>query len=209
MKKIIFLGACFLTLASTLLSSCIGTDDDEVITPKPRAYYSLNFPEKKYKLYDTDCPFTFETPVYSTVEPDNQKNSRPCWLNIKYPLFKAQLYLSYGEVNNNLVKYLNDARELAIRHQVKATGLDQQPILRDSARVFGLLYDIAGNTASSVQFYVTDSTKHFLRGSLYFNCAPNIDSMKIVIDFLRQDVLHLVQSFKWKDIKNETPLRTQ
>jgi gliding motility-associated lipoprotein GldD len=182
-------------------TSCIGTDDDEVITPKPRAYYRLNFPEKKYKLYDVDCPFSFETPVYSRVEPDNQKNSQPCWLNIKYPLFKAQLYLSYGEVNNNLVNYLKDARELAIRHQVKATGLDQQPILRDSAKVYGLFYDIGGNTASSVQFYITDSTKHFLRGSLYFNCAPNIDSMKIVIDYLRQDVLHLVQSFKWKEVQ--------
>ena len=95
---------------------------------------------------------------------------------------------------------MSEARDLAVRHQVKATGLDQQPILRDSARVFGIFYDIAGNTASSVQFYVTDSSKHFLRGSLYFNCAPNIDSMKIVIDFLRQDVLHLVQSFKWKDL---------
>ena len=193
-SNLLLLCSCFFALAS-----CLGTGDEEVITPKPRAFYSLSFPEKKYKLYDVDCPFSFETPEYSTVEPDQQKNAEPCWINIKYPLFKAQLHISYKEVNNNLPKYLSEARELAIRHQVKATGLEQQPILRDSAKVFGIFYDIEGNTASAVQFYVTDSTKHFLRGSLYFNCPPNIDSMKIVIDFLRADVLHLVQTFKWKN----------
>lgn len=190
----ILLASCALVLAA-----CIGNDDEEALAPKPRAFYQLYFPEKKYKLYDTICPFTFETPVYSVVEPDTKKNSEPCWLNIKYPLFRAQLYLSYGQVHNNLNKYIEDARELAVRHQVKATGLDQQPIIRDSAKVYGLLYDISGNTASAVQFYLTDSTRHFLRGSLYFNCPPNIDSLKIVIDYLRQDVLHLVQTFRWKN----------
>ncbi len=203
MKKLAHFLSCLLLLCSCFLYSCIGNDDDEVITPKPRAFYSLNFPEKKYKVYDTLCPFTFEIPVYSFVEPDKSNNAQPCWLNIKYPFFRAQLYLSYGVLNNDLPKYLKDARELAIRHQVKATGLDQQPIIRDSAKVYGLLYDIEGNTASAVQFYVTDSTTHFLRGSLYFNCPPNIDSIKIVIDYLRQDVLHMLQTFKWKDEKNK------
>lgn len=199
MRKTILLTACCL-LPVFFLVSCLGTGDEEVTAPKPRAFYSLTFPEKKYKLYDVDCPFSFETPVYSMVEPDQQKNAEPCWINIKYPLFKAQLHVSYKEIKNNLPQFLNESRELAIRHQVKATGLDQKPILRDSARVYGLFYDIGGNTASSIQFYVTDSTKNFLRGSLYFNCAPNIDSMKIVIDFLREDILHMVQTFKWKNI---------
>jgi len=181
------------------LASCIGTNDDEIINPKPRAFYSLSFPEKKYQPYQSDCPFTFEIPDYANVEPSKDKSAAPCWLNVKYPLFKAQLYLSYGEVKNNLPKYLADARELAVRHQVKASGLEQQVILRDSAKVFGLLYDIEGNTATALQFYVTDSTKNFLRGSLYFNCRPNIDSLKIVIDYLRQDVLHMIQTFKWKE----------
>jgi gliding motility-associated lipoprotein GldD len=190
-----------LSLASCVLSlvSCIKAEEDEVITPKPRAYYTIGFPEKKYKLYNTDCPFTFETPEYSNVEPSKEKDAKPCWLNVKYPLFKAQLYLSYGQVENNLAQYLKDARELAVRHQVKASGLEQQVILRDSARVYGLMYDIEGNTATALQFYLTDSTKNFLRGSLYFNCPPNIDSLQIVIDYLRKDVLHMVQTFQWKD----------
>lgn len=180
------------------MHGCIDAEEDEVISPKPRAYYSIDFPDKHYKLYQNDCPFSFEIPHYAIVEPSVDKSAEPCWLNVKYPRFRAQLYLSYGAVNNNLPKYLGDARELAIRHQVKASGLQQQVILRDSAKVYGLMYDIEGNTASAVQFYVTDSTKNFLRGSLYFNCPPNIDSLKIVIDYLRDDVLHLIKTFSWK-----------
>lgn len=194
---------CLLLTAICILPSCIDTNEDEVIMPKPRAFYSLNFPEKKYKTYESDCPFTFEMPEYSNIEPDKGNGANPCWLNLKYPLFKAQLYLSYREINNNLPQYLKDARELAIRHQVKASGLEQQVILRDSAKVYGLMYDIEGNTASALQFYVTDSTKNFLRGSLYFNCPPNIDSLKIVIDYLRKDVLHMIQTFKWKEVKKD------
>jgi gliding motility-associated lipoprotein GldD len=192
---------------SVLLVSCIDSNEEEVISPKPRAFYSLTFPAKRYKEYQTDCPFSFEIPEYATVEPSPDKAAKPCWLNVKYPMYKAQLYLSYGEVDNNLANYLKDARELAVRHQVKASGLEQQVILRDSAKVYGLLYDIEGNTASAVQFYVTDSTKNFLRGSLYFNCPPNIDSLQIVINYLRQDVLHMIQTFKWKDSHIPTGVR--
>jgi hypothetical protein len=161
MKKLIVLSliSCLLFLVS-----CIGNDDDVAIAPKPRAFYRLNFPEKKYKTYDSLCPFTFQTPV----------------------------------LNNDLAKHIEDSRELAVKHQVKASGLDEEVLINDSARVYGLLYDISGNSASAIQFYITDSTKHFLRGSLYFNCPPNIDSLKIVIDYIRTDIMHLIKTFKWK-----------
>ncbi len=192
-------------LPIVLLMAC-GDDEDDVFTPKPRAYYRIDFPQKKYVTYDSVCPFTFETPVYSKVEKDQDPNSKPCWINIKYPQFKAQLHVSYALLNNDLNTYIETSRELAIKHQIKASGLDQQVIIRDSAKVYGLFYDIAGNTASSMQFYVTDSTNHFLRGSLYFNVAPNIDSMQIVVDYLKTDVLHMIQTFKWKDKIATVPL---
>jgi gliding motility-associated lipoprotein GldD len=195
MKKLVI---CVIALACCL-ASCIGNDEEEAAAPKPRAFYRLSFPLKKYKLYDSLCPFSFETPVYSLVEDDKSKNAQPCWLNIIYPLYKAQLYVSYNELKNDLAKHLNDSRELAIRHQVKASGLEQQIIVNDSAHVYGLLYDISGNSASAIQFYITDSTHNFLRGSLYFNCTPNIDSQKIVIDYLRKDITHLIETFKWKN----------
>ena len=196
MKKLLFYGLLALVYC---LSSCIGNEEEEASAPKPRAFYRLSFPLKKYKVYDSICPFSFQTPIYSFVENDKSKNAQPCWLNVIYPLYKAQLYISYNELRNDLAKHLSDSRELAIRHQVKASGLDQQVIVHDSAHVYGLLYDISGNSASAIQFYITDSTHHFLRGSLYFDCAPNIDSQKIVIDFLRKDIIHLIETFKWKD----------
>lgn len=106
--------------------------------------------------------------------------------------------MGYREVKNNIATYLDDSHYFANKHQVKATGLDEIAILRDSAKVYGLLFDISGNTASSLQFYVTDSTKHFLRGSLYFNSIPNIDSLQIVVDFLKKDILHIINTTAWK-----------
>lgn len=173
--------------------------DDEVYSPKPRGYMRLQFPEKNYRLYDSACPFKFEIPTYSHIVQNRNKGADPCWLNLEFPQFKATLYLSYKPVTNNLAKYVDDSHDIANKHQIKATGLDEITILRDSAHVYGLLFDIAGNTASSLQFYLTDSTKHFLRGSLYFNSVPNSDSLKIVIDFLKTDVLHMINSAGWKN----------
>ncbi|HEY1038084.1 MAG TPA: gliding motility lipoprotein GldD [Bacteroidia bacterium] len=198
MKNRSLLLTLVVALSTLFLVTACTDDDDVVFTPKPKAYFRIDFPEKKYKIYDSVCPFTFETPLYSIVENDVDPSSRPCWINIKYPQFKAQLHVSYAALNNDLNTYIESSRELAIKHQIKASGLDQQVIIRDSAQVYGLFYDIAGNTASSMQFYVTDSTNHFLRGSLYFNVAPNIDSMQIVVDYLKTDVLHMIQTFKWK-----------
>lgn len=187
----------FLLLPVLVFISC-GDDDEEVFTPKPKGYMRIDFPEKNYKLYDSICPFTFEIPTYSLVEKDQSPQSEPCWLNVKYPQFKAQLHLSYAALNNNLRNYIETSRELAYKHQVKASGLEQQVVIRDSAKVYGLLYNIVGNTASSLQFYITDSTQHFMRGSLYFNVAPNIDSLQIVVDFLKKDIHHMIQTVKWK-----------
>ncbi|MBL7900355.1 MAG: gliding motility lipoprotein GldD [Bacteroidia bacterium] len=184
---------------ASLLCLCACEEEEDFLSPKPRGYFRIDFPEKNYKPYDSLCPFRFEVPAYSEVVPNTQKNAEPCWQNIEFKRFKATLYLSYKPVNNNLPKYLDDAHEFANRHQIKANGLEQIAIVRDSAKVYGLLFDISGNTASSVQFYLTDSTQHFLRGSLYFNCTPNADSLKKVIDFLKQDILHLINTTAWKN----------
>ena len=192
-KKIILFFSCLFIV----LSGC--DNDEEILSPKPKGYYRIDFPAKKYKLYDSMCPYTFEIPTYSEIIKNKQAGSEPCWLNIEFKKLRATIYLSYKPVNNNIAQYLEDSHEFANRHQIKATGLDQITILRDSAKVYGLLFDISGNAASAVQFYLTDSTKHFLRGSLYFNSAPNADSLKIVIDFLKTDILHLINTTKWKN----------
>lgn len=198
-KLITILTSC---LAVFTLTSC-DDEDDEVYTPKPKGFFRIDFPEKAYHLYDSSCPYSFEIPDYSFISNDQHKGADPCWINVNFPKFNAQLHLSYKEIKNNLDTILAESRDLAVKHQIKATGLDETIIIRDSAKVYGLVYDISGNTASNVQFYLTDSTKNYMRGALYFNSAPNIDSLKIVVDFLRKDIVHMIQTFKWKGIEDK------
>ena len=188
-----FLGFCL------LLTGC--GNEEELLSPKPRGYFRIDLPEKKYTRYEGPCPFSFDIPAYSKLVPNPSSNAEPCWQNLEFSRFGATVYLCYKPILNNIPKFLDEAHEFANRHQIQPSGLDQTPILMDSSRVYGLLFDIGGNTASALQFYITDSTRHFLRGSLYFNCVPNSDSLKLVIDFLRQDILHLLQSTRWKETK--------
>lgn len=191
--KILFFGVSLI-----IFSSC-GDDDDEVFIPKPKGYPRIFFETKTYRMYDSLCPYSFEIPTYSFINNDKHLGADPCWININFPKYNAQIHLSYKEIKNNLDTILSQSRDFAIKHQVKATGIDETVIIRDSAKVYGLVYDISGNTASNVQFYLTDSAQHFMRGALYFNAVPNADSLKTVVDFLRKDIVHMIQTFKWKN----------
>ncbi len=199
LKRLTFILASMILL--TISTSC-GNDDDETFIPKPKGYPRIDFPKKKYRLYDSLCPYSFEIPTYANITNDKHKGADPCWINVVFKNYNAQIHLSYKNITNNLDTVLNQSRDFVVKHQVKSTGIDETVIIRDTAHVFGLVYDISGNTASNLQFYVTDSTQHFMRGALYFNSVPNIDSLKIVVDFLRKDVIHLIQTFKWKGVHN-------
>ena len=189
----------FFILIIALSAAFVSCDaGEEIFSPKPRGYFRINFPEKKYRVYDSICPYKFEIPVYAQMKQDKHNGAEPCWLNLEFPKYKATVHLSYKEVNKNIATYLEDSHNFANKHQVKATGLDEIAVIRDSAKVYGLVFDIEGNTASSVQFYLTDSTRHFLRGALYFNSIPNIDSLRIVVDFIKKDILHLINTTSWK-----------
>lgn len=185
----------FFLFSVLIMTSC--TDDDTII-PRQRGYFRIDLPEKKYEKYIGDCPFTFDYPQYSVVHKDEDKNAEPCWINIDYPRFKARLHLSYKPVNNNINTYLADAWELASKHQIKATGIEELNIKKSTEKVYGLVYNIEGNAASSLQFYLTDSTHHFIRGALYFMAKPNADSIAPVVDFIQKDVTRFIESFQWK-----------
>ena len=167
-------------------------------SPKPRGYFRIDFPEKEYRLYDSVCPFNFEFPVYTKVIPDKSYGSEPCWINIYYPQFDAKIHISYKSVEHNLGKILEDTYTLAYKHVSKADAIEDIPVIKPENNVFGLLYNIKGNAASSKQFYLTDSVHHYLRGALYFNVAPNKDSLAPVIDFIGKDIDHLINTFTWK-----------
>ena len=169
-------------------------------TPKPAGYLRIDLPEKAYREYDSTCPFSFEYPVYGKIIVDTSRIAEPCWINIEFPRFGGKIHLSYKTVNKNLNTYIEDSRTLAYKHTVKADAITETLYSSDERKVYGLLYEIKGDAASNVQFWVTDSSRHFLRGSLYFNVQPNADSLAPVINFVRDDIIHLVETLKWKNM---------
>lgn len=179
-----------------LFFSC--NSDDPVPVPKPKGYLRIVFPEKSYVKYDTPCPFTFEYPTYVRILKDELKNAEPCWINLDFPQFHGTIHMSYKKVDHNLNTYTEDSRTFAVKHEFKASAIDEQVISKAKKKVYGLKYDIRGNTASSIQFYLTDSVTHFVRGALYFNARPNADSLAPVIDFVNRDIDRMIESFEWK-----------
>lgn len=170
-------------------------------TPKPRGYLRIDFPEKKYRLLDSIFPYTFEYPVYSIITPGVAGKKEPYWINIATPSYRCIIHLSYKKVTNNLSQYTEDAYELAYKHAIKATSIDPALYSKPEKHVYGILYNIKGNVASSVQFYMTDSVKNFIRGSLYFYSPPNADSLAPEIDFFKKDIIHLIETLEWKEKK--------
>ena len=183
----------FIVLTATifLLAAC---NNDKPI-PKPRGYFRIDLPEKAYKTYDDECPFVFELPVYAFIIKDDEDY---CWLDVYFPLNQATIYLTYKQINNDLNLHLEDSHEFVYKHSVKADAIEEIRFENDSLGVYGMLYNLKGNTASQIQFFLTDSTSHFLRGSLYFDVSPNKDSLAPVIDFIREDIVHIMESFHWK-----------
>lgn len=169
-------------------------------SPKPRAYFRIEFPEKKYQTYSGDCPYTFEFPEYAQVQPDSSRDSKPCWLNVNYPQFNGRIHLSYQSISSvaEFNQLIEDARTFAFKHTVKATAIDEGIISYPKENVYGIYYSIDGNTASSVQFFLTDSTKNYLRGALYFNEQPRLDSIQPVLDFVKKDIDQMIKTFKWR-----------
>ena len=183
-----------------LIISIVSFSCHEISVPKPRGYFRIALPEKKYVKYDTICPFVFEYPAYSKISYDIGSKNEPCWFNIEYPGYNAKIYITYKKVNNNFEAIMEDSYKLDVKnHTIKADAINETPWQNTEGKVYGILYDLKGNTASAVQFYVTDSIKHFLRGSLYFAVQPNKDSLAPVIDFFRKDILHMIETFNWKN----------
>jgi gliding motility-associated lipoprotein GldD len=178
---------------SAILVSC----RQDNYSPKPNGYIRIYFPEKNYIHFDNNLPYTFDYPAYGTIKPDTDKNAEPYWINIEFPQYHGKIHLSYKKIEKNLSKYIEDSRKMAYKHTIKADAIDEQLIIRDSLKVYGILYDIKGNTASSVQFFLTDSTKNFLRGALYFSASPNKDSLAPIIEFFKADVNQLIKTLNW------------
>ncbi len=183
-------------LGLSLLASACGSN----YTPKPRGYFRIDFPEKKYQSYRANAPYCFDYPVYAQVQTDTRADAKPYWIDVAFPQFNGRLHLSYLPINSPqmLNQLSEDARTFAFKHTVKATAIDEGIIYYPEKKVYGIYYTIEGNTASAVQFYLTDSSKNYLRAALYFNEQPRIDSIKPVLNFIKKDIDVFIKTFQWK-----------
>ncbi len=198
LKIKILIKACCVVLVPTgmllLLPAC-----KKSYTPKPKSYFRIDFPEKKYVTYiSPECAYNFEVPEYARVIPFKGQTAEPCWIDVEFPGYKGVIHITYKQMRENeLAAHAEDIRTLAYKHIIKADDIIEKPFSYPDHQVHGMLYDIRGNTASSLSFYLTDSTSNFFSGSLYFNVVPNKDSLAPVIRFFSADVMHLIETFKW------------
>ena len=194
----------FLILNSILLLLCVSCSRGN--TPKPYGYYRIATPDTAYTDFQSSIlnsqfsilnyPYTFALSRNAVVQPRTDVDE-PYWINIVYPSLNATIHCSYKPVHNNLRELTNDALEFVYRNASFATAIPEQEYMHPEAHVYGVLFDLEGNTASSCQFFVTDSTRHFFRASVYCNCPPNADSLAPVYQYLRSDVIKMVETFEW------------
>ena len=173
-----------------MITSC-GSDEPEFY-PKPRGYMRLDFPDRQYSRYQSDCSYSFELPEYFIVT-----DKENCNKNIEIQRFNAELYLTYIPVDTNLAMNIEYSRKLVYDHSIKADEIQEAYVEDPNTGTFGMKYNIVGNAASPYQFYLTDSLNHFIRGALYFNVAPNYDSLKPSLDYVVHDIDHLIETVQW------------
>lgn len=181
----------------------VACGQSETYVPKPHGYPKLEFPEKKYQVFEkTGCPYTFEIPTYTHVNTDtiSTPNPRKGWYNVNFLPFNATLHLTYYDFKNwdFFDSLVYDSRKLVNKHLQKADDIIEAPIQTLNPNQKGLIFTIQGNTATNYNFFVTDSSSHFLRGALYFNAKTEQDSIAPVYRFIKKDIEHMIQTLKWK-----------
>jgi len=175
----------------TLFFAVFGCKKD--VLPKPSSYLRLDYPEAEYVDFKGNCPFAFEMNSKAVIKAD-----KDCGYSITYPKMKATIYLTYKPVNSNIKKLLKDAQKLTYEHVIKADDILEQPFINSDNKVYGMFYQVDGNAATNSQFYVTDSIKHFVTGSVYFYAKPNFDSIMPAASYIKNDMQRLMETMKWK-----------
>ena len=186
---VIFLLFCLLTL--------IFTGCKKNYYPKPYGYFRVDLPEHRYHTIDTVLPYHFEISDIATIELKKEEQEK-YWIDIVYPTLNAAIHCSYKGINDNLYELSEDAHHSVYKHLVRADDITEQVFSNPEKKVYGIYYDLKGNAASVAQFVLTDSINHFVRGAVYFNHVPNKDSIAPMSDYIKQDVVRLMESFSWK-----------
>lgn len=185
------------------MAGFISCAEEMVFTPKPRAYPRIEFPRHEYRAFDKSyCNFTFEYPTYAAIEQDtlffDEKPVDPCWFDIYIAQFNCRIHCSYYPINsdNTFEKLNNDAFELTNKHVTKAEYINPTPV-QNIQGVYGFTFNLEGPVATPFQFFLTDSTRHFLRGAMYFHSKSQPDSLSPIIDFVKEDIDHMIKTFRW------------
>lgn len=188
-KSTLALAACLLLLGCR-----------EEFSPKPKGYNRIDLPAPKYQPLRQDHPYFFEYSAYSKILRDSSRVAMPHWINVYYPQYQANVQLTYRTLHQDpkeLNKLLEDARRLTIKHQIKAEAIEEA-VLRTPKGLTVSVAELSGEVPSQFQFYATDSSRHFFRGALYFRTATANDSLAPVIDYIKKDILHLLNTLEFK-----------
>jgi len=180
-----------------LLAGCSSTPD---FTPKPKGYNRIDLPPHRYRPLPGNHPYTFEYSREAVVRPDSSYLAKPHWLNVYYPRLHANVQITYMDVQRDRKLYnkmMEDARKLTGKHQIKATAIDEQ-IVKTPSGLRASVFELQGEVPSQFQFYTTDSSKHFLRGALYFRTATANDSLAPVIEYVKADMIQMLNTLRYR-----------
>lgn len=186
----------FAGLIALLLSAC-----NETYVPRPKGYNRIDLPEHKYVPLQEDHPYSFEYSAHAKILKDTFGIAEPDWIYVYYPALGANVQITYKHVAKDPKKfqeYVNDAYKLTAKHQVKASGIEETVIRTPTGKTANL-FEIEGDVPSQFQFYMSDTTTHFFRGALYFRTATKNDSLSPVIDYIKEDMLHMINTLEWKE----------
>ena len=170
---------------------CIAIGCKEDVLPKPKAMLRLAYTKADYERLTTS-DFNFDMNTMAKVKKQTANG-----LTIDYPMMKGSIYLTYKPVDNNIRDLLIDAQKLTYEHVAKADNIEPKEYVDTDKRVYGMFYEVTGNAASQSQFYATDSTNHFVTGSLYFYAKPNYDSIFPAAVYLQNDIRKIMESLEW------------
>lgn len=190
-----------LSLSSLFLAACGSSSENADYVPKPKGYPRIDLPTPRYTPLAPGHPYQFEVNQLARVLPDTFARAEPDWIFVYYPTLKATVQLTYKPVNNDVDRLrglLADAYKLAAKHNVKAYSIQQQKVKLKNG-VGASLITLDGEVPSQFQFVTTDSTRNFLRGALYFDTATANDSLAPIINYVRADMMQMLNTLTWRN----------
>ena len=169
--------------------------------PKPKGYNKINLPKHEYNKSFGDFPYSFEVSKKAKVVKNTIYTNEPYWIDLFYPDFNAEINITYKKIRKekkDLMEFINDTYKLVNKHQVKASAI-KETIIKTPSGKKATIIELSGEVPTQFQFHITDSSSHFLRGALYFKTATKNDSLAPIINFIKIDMIHLLNTLEWND----------